>query len=94
MPDPRAEVGCPQGFRFPRLTEAQCRRMHEAALDLLERVGARLDLQEAVALLKRAGARVTDDNLVHIPSSLVERALSMAPKRVVCTTAMAIPSCP
>ena len=54
-----------------------------AALDLLERVGARLDLKDAVALLKSAGARVTDDNLVHIPSSLVERALSIAPKRVI-----------
>jgi trimethylamine--corrinoid protein Co-methyltransferase len=83
MPDPRAKYGYPQGFGFPRLTEEQCRRMHEAALDLLERVGARLDLQEAVALLKSAGARVTDDNLVHIPSSLVEKALSVAPKHVV-----------
>ncbi|MCJ7643425.1 MAG: trimethylamine methyltransferase family protein, partial [Candidatus Aminicenantes bacterium] len=57
--------------------------MHEAALDILERVGARLDLQDAVTLFKSAGARVTDDNLVHIPSSLVERALSVAPRRVI-----------
>ncbi len=83
MPDTWAKDGCQQGFGFPRLTEEQCRRMHEAALDILERIGARLDLKDAVALLKSAGARVTDDNLVHIPSSLVERALSMAPKRVI-----------
>jgi trimethylamine--corrinoid protein Co-methyltransferase len=83
MPDTGAKEGCQQGFGFPRLTEEQCRRMHEAALDILERVGARLDLNDAVALLKSAGARVTDDNLVHIPSSLVERALSVAPRRVI-----------
>ena len=82
MPDTWAKDGCQQGFGFPRLTEEQCRRMHEAALDILERVGARLDLKDAVALLKSAGARVTDDNLVHIPSSLIERALSVAPRRV------------
>ena len=83
MPDTRANDGCQQGFSFPRLTEEQCRRMHEAALDILERVGVRLDLKEAVALLQSAGAKVTDDNLVHIPSRLVERALSVAPRRVV-----------
>lgn len=83
MPDTGAKDGCQQGFGFPRLTEEQCRRMHKAALDILERVGARLDLKEAIALLKSAGARVTDDNLVHVPSRLVERALSVAPKRVI-----------
>jgi trimethylamine--corrinoid protein Co-methyltransferase len=83
MPDTEAKDGCQQGFGFPRLTEEQCRRMHEAALKILERVGVRLDLKDAIALLKSAGARVTDDNLVHIPSSLVERALSVAPRRVI-----------
>jgi len=83
MPDTGAKDGCQQGFGFPRLTDEQCRRMHEAALEILERVGVRLDLKDAIALLKSAGARVTDDNLVHIPSSLVERALSVAPKRVI-----------
>ena len=29
MPDTRVEDGCQQGFGFPRLTEEQCRRMHE-----------------------------------------------------------------
>jgi trimethylamine--corrinoid protein Co-methyltransferase len=47
------------------------------------RVGVRLHLQEAVDLLKRAGAQVADDNLVHVPHTLVERALATAPKCVV-----------
>ena len=34
---------------FPRLTEDQCRHIHEASLEILDRVGAQLDLPEAVA---------------------------------------------
>ncbi len=68
---------------FPRLTESQCRQIHEASLEILERVGVRLDLQEAIDMLKKAGARVDEDNLVHLPSPLVEEALSTAPKQVV-----------
>jgi trimethylamine--corrinoid protein Co-methyltransferase len=73
----------PKEFKFPRLKDKQCRRMHEASLEILERIGVRLDLPEAVDLLKSAGARVGDDNLVHVPTKLVERALTTAPKRVV-----------
>ena len=83
MPDTEAKDIGQQGFRFPRLREKQCRRMHEASLEILERIGVRLDLQEAVDLLKSAGAKVTADNLVHVPSNLVEKALSTAPKKVI-----------
>jgi trimethylamine--corrinoid protein Co-methyltransferase len=71
-----------KGFQFPRLSEEQCRKMHEASLEILERIGVRLDLEEAVLMLKKAGAKVTDDNLVCVPSILVEKALVRAPKRV------------
>lgn len=57
--------------------------MHEASLEILERIGVRLDLQEAVNLLKSAGAKISADNQVRVPSRLVERALATAPKRVV-----------
>jgi trimethylamine--corrinoid protein Co-methyltransferase len=70
---------CPN---FPRLTEGQARRMHEACLDILERVGVRLYLDEAVEMLKKAGARVTDGNLVRVPAPLVEKALETVPKRL------------
>jgi trimethylamine--corrinoid protein Co-methyltransferase len=65
---------------FPRLSENQFRRMHAASLEILERVGVRLHLAEAVELLKRAGAKVSDDNLVRVPPRLVERALASVPK--------------
>ncbi len=69
--------------QFARLSEDQCRRIHWASLEVLERVGVRLHLQEAVDLLRQAGAEVTDGNLVRIPSGLVEKALTTVPKRVV-----------
>jgi len=72
-----------KGFCFPRLSEKQCRRMYEASLEILERVGVRLYLEEAVQLLKKAGAQVTDTNLVRVPARIVEKALDTAPQEVV-----------
>jgi trimethylamine--corrinoid protein Co-methyltransferase len=83
VPDNATTDGNPKEFNFPRLGEKQCRRMHEASLEILERIGVRLDLPEAVGLLRSAGARVADDGLVHVPPSLVDKALSTAPKKVV-----------
>jgi trimethylamine--corrinoid protein Co-methyltransferase len=56
--------------------------MHEASLEILERVGVRLYLAEAVEILKKAGAGVSDGNLVRVPRRLVEQALSSVPKEV------------
>ena len=56
--------------------------MREASLEILERVGVRLYLEEAVELLKKAGARVSDGNLVRVPPPMVEKALSSVPKEV------------
>jgi len=67
---------------FPRLSEEQFRRLHEASLEILERVGVRLYLEEAVELLEKAGARVSDGNLVRVPPPMVEKALSSVPKEV------------
>jgi len=56
--------------------------MHEASLEILERIGVRLHLEEAVDLLKKAGAEVRDGNLVRVPRRLVEKALSSVPRQV------------
>jgi len=68
---------------FPRLSEKQCRRIYEASLEILERVGVRLHLEEAVQLLRKAGAQVTDNNLVCLSSKIVEKSLQTAPKEVI-----------
>jgi trimethylamine--corrinoid protein Co-methyltransferase len=69
--------------QFRRLSDEQCQKIHWASLEVLERTGARLYEQEAIDLLKKAGAQVSDGNLVRIPSGLVEKAFSTVPKRVV-----------
>ena len=66
---------------FSRLDDAQCERLHDASLRVLERTGLIVDEPEALELLRRAGADV-DGNLVRIGGDLVDWALSVAPKSV------------
>lgn len=67
---------------FPRLSEEQCRKVHEASLEVLERVGVRLDYAEAVNLLKKAGAKIKKENHVCVSAGLVEEALTTVPKEI------------
>ncbi len=69
--------------RFSRLTREQCERLHQASLQILERIGVRLFEPEAIELIKKAGARVDEGNRVRIPARLVEQALSSVPRCVV-----------
>jgi len=69
-------------MQITRLSEAQFEKIHAASLEVLERIGVRLDLPEAVELLQKAGAQVDERGLAHVPRGLVERALSTAPKHV------------
>jgi trimethylamine--corrinoid protein Co-methyltransferase len=72
-----------KSVQFARLSPDQVRRIHWASLEILERFGARLHHQEAIDLLKKGGADVSDGNQVRIPSGMVEKAFSTVPKRVV-----------
>lgn len=71
-----------QGTRLRRLSDEQCQKLHEAALEILDRTGVRLHHQPAVDLLKSGGARVSEGNRVRIPPKLVEQALDTVPKQV------------
>lgn len=64
------------------LSAEQCRKLHNASLEILMRTGVRLFLPEAVSLLKKAGAFVSEGNRVRIPAGLVEKAFSTVPKRL------------
>jgi len=68
---------------FRKLSDDQRDRIHQASLEILERTGVLMDEPEALEILRRAGAHVSDDGRVRIPAALVERALDLAPKRVV-----------
>jgi len=64
------------------LSSDQIYQIHLASLEILERTGVNVLLPEAVNLLRKAGADVTDKNRVRITSCLVEEALSFAPHRI------------
>ncbi len=64
------------------LSVEQIKKLHHATLELLESVGVRVLLPEAVHMLQDAGCRVKENNLVKIPNGLVEAAISSAPSCV------------
>lgn len=67
---------------YARISPAQCEALHEAALLMLERTGARLPLPSAVERLRAAGALVSDGDRVRVPREVVAWALERAPGSV------------
>ena len=68
---------------FKQFSDEQLQEIHFASLEILERTGVILEFQDAIDMLKKAGAHVSEGNRVRIPSHLAEWALRTAPKRVV-----------
>jgi len=60
----------------------QCEQIHLASLEVLRRTGVRVHQEEALELLRSAGALTSDGDLVRLPASLVEWALRQAPSRI------------
>ncbi len=60
-------------------SEAECRRLHEATLELLAGVGVDVRYEPALELFRAAGAEV-DERRVRIPARLVDEALRTAPR--------------
>lgn len=71
-------------FKF--FSDDQIYEIHLASLEVLERVGVRVDNEEALKLLKDAGAYIYENNIVKIPAFLIKEALQSAPPRVVLST--------
>lgn len=74
----RAREGGGRESTAMTLTEPERRRVHEAALWLLDHVGCAVLDHEAAALFAAHGAAV-DEQRVHIDEALVEQALETAP---------------
>ena len=72
-----------QSPQFAVLSDSQLHDIHLAALEVLRRTGIRFENGEALGLLKKAGAFVTDGNLVRFPTRLVEEAVASTPSRIV-----------
>jgi trimethylamine--corrinoid protein Co-methyltransferase len=71
----------PGGVHLTRLSDEQFEKIHAASLEILGRIGVRVDLPEALDLLKKGGAQV-EGNIVRVPAKMVESALLSAPKKV------------
>jgi trimethylamine--corrinoid protein Co-methyltransferase len=69
-------------LQVQRLSAEQVSKLHNASLEILARTGVRIFYPEAVELLKKAGAFISEGNRVRIPSGLVEKAFTTVPKRV------------
>lgn len=76
--------GCAHGngLYFRTLAAKQLEEIHLAGCRILDEVGMLVHHEEAIKLLKDAGACVEQGNRVYFPSSLIDRALCTAPGRV------------
>ena len=81
MEHPQSNVTAYAGPFFRGMTDGQCRLIHCASLDILERTGVLLYYQPAIDLLRTAGCRV-EGNRVRFPIHLVEWALRTSPSRI------------
>jgi trimethylamine--corrinoid protein Co-methyltransferase len=81
MYHPQTNVGAWTAPFYRGLTDEQCRLIHCASLEILERTGVLLYYQPAIDLLKKAGCFV-EENRVRIPAHLVKWALRTAPSRI------------
>lgn len=81
MHHPQTNVHAQSTPFYRGLTDEQCRLIHTASLEILERTGVLLYYQPAVDLLKKAGCYVVE-NRVRIPAHLVEWALRTAPSHI------------
>ena len=81
MKYPQTNVTAFTGPFYRGMSDDQCRILHRASLDVLERTGVFVNYQPALDLLKKAGCLV-QDNHVRFPSHLVEWALRTAPSRI------------
>jgi trimethylamine--corrinoid protein Co-methyltransferase len=68
--------------QFHLFAESQIRDIHLSTLHVLEETGVRVDEEEALDLLRGAGARVQGNRIVRIPPHLVEEAIRTAPETV------------
>ncbi len=79
-PDQPPSIHDPNAPTFRVLSEEQRRRIHDAALAVLEDPGVRITTNAARDILLGAGATTGPADTVRIPSRLVAEALAVAPR--------------
>ena len=69
--------------RLRVLNREQALVIHNAALEILEKTGFRMEHPGVVEMLTDAGCKVTNGDWLRLPAYLVEAALASAPKQIV-----------
>lgn len=67
-----------RGGQYKPLSEKNIIKIHETSLKILDEIGVKVGLEEALQIFKKHGAKV-DGEIVRIPSSMVEKALQVVP---------------
>ncbi|MBW2148524.1 MAG: trimethylamine methyltransferase family protein [Deltaproteobacteria bacterium] len=67
---------------FRVLSIDQIEMIYSAALEIMQRTGARVFHEEGVEILRKGGAVISDGNLVKVPPSMVKQALASCPGRI------------
>jgi trimethylamine--corrinoid protein Co-methyltransferase len=70
-----------EGGQYRPLTDAQVEQIHEASLDILARTGVEVGSEDVRSRFRHAGAEV-EGTRVRFPKAIVERAVELAPERV------------
>ena len=81
MEHSRARYKVNKSVRFSLLSEGQKEQIYSAALEILERTGARIHSSTAQKILKKAGCWI-DGNVVRFPVGLSEWAVRTAPSKI------------
>ena len=68
--------------RLKVLNREQAWAIHMAALEILEKIGFKMEHRGALEMLADAGAKVSNDDWVKLPPYLVEEALRSAPRQI------------
>jgi trimethylamine--corrinoid protein Co-methyltransferase len=63
------------------LSNEEIQIIHQSALQILSEIGMRLPHEEALELMSQNGAEIGDENVVRIPTRLVDAAIESVPKR-------------
>ena len=66
------------GGQYKPLSEKNIVTIHEASLRILEEIGVKVALEEALQIFKKHGAKV-DGEIVRIPPPVVEKGLDLVP---------------
>jgi trimethylamine--corrinoid protein Co-methyltransferase len=67
---------------YTRLTDADCQKIHQASIHILERTGIDVNHGPARDIFMKAGAKVSDTR-VRLPKKLVQWALDVAPRELI-----------